>query len=240
MRRLISSVRGIDASCIGTQRWQGEYERLADAAGVVALIASAASDAAQARALCDLLHARGFSTLSVEAGAPAALDALVPRLVEALDWLRDSGACASVGVFGRGVAGNAALRAAALRPALVAALVAQDASPDALLDELPRVRAATLLVVGDDDAALLLAQRRALPLLGGARRLEIVPRASAARRPGRHPGRRPPRHAVVRAAASATAPALSRPHRGRARGRSAPGRRAWAGSASPGCGSCAC
>ena len=181
MRRLISSVRGIDASCIGTQRWQGEYERLADAAGVVALIASAASDAAQARALCDLLHAGGFSTLSVEAGAPAGLDALVPRLVEALDWLRDSGACASVGVFGRGVAGNAALRAAALRPALVAALVAQDASPDALLDELPRVRAATLLVVGDDDAALLLAQRRALPLLGGARRLEIVPRASAAR-----------------------------------------------------------
>ena len=59
--------------------------------------------------------------------------------------------------------------------------MAQDASPDALLDELPRVRAATLLVVGDDDAALLLAQRRALPLLGGARRLEIVPRAGAAR-----------------------------------------------------------
>ncbi|MBS0442817.1 MAG: hypothetical protein JSR38_12740 [Proteobacteria bacterium] len=188
MRRLISSPPGIASSSIGTQRWQGEYERLADAAGVVALIASAASDAAQARALCDLLHAGGFSTLCVEAAvptsAPGGLDTLAPRLVEALEWLRDSGAGAAVGLFGRGLAGSAALRAAALRPALVAALVAQDASPDALLEDLPRVRAATLLVVGDDDAALLLAQRRALPLLGGARRLEIVP--------GSGPGRADP------------------------------------------------
>jgi pimeloyl-ACP methyl ester carboxylesterase len=175
---------GIDALHIGSPGWQGEYERLAQPAGVVALLPSVACDSTAAKSLCLALHERGFSTLCVECGVAADLESLTPRLIEALEWLRDHGPGAPVGVYGCGIGACAALSAAALRPSLVGALVAQGACPDFVLEELPRVRAPTLLVVGQDDAELLRAHRRALPLLGGARRLEIVPGAGACRADG--------------------------------------------------------
>lgn len=169
----------IGAQRVGSQGWQGEYEPLAKPAGAVALLPSLSSEAAAAPSLRAALHDRGFSTLYIESSAVTDFRTLTPGLVEALDWLRDSGSGAPVGVFGSGLGACAALSAAALRPALVEALVAQGAWPELVLAELPRVRAASLLVIGDNDAALLQSHRRALSLLGGARRLEIVPGAGA-------------------------------------------------------------
>lgn len=181
MRRFAREHRGIDASRIGSHGWRGEYERLARPAGVVALLPSLPCDAVGACTLRAVLHERGFSTLCIESGVAADLQTLTPRLVDALEWLRDSGPAAPIGVFGCGIGACAALRAAALRPALVAAVVAQGACPEFVRDDLPGVRAATLLVVGRDDDALLLSHRHALPLLGGARRLEVVPGAGVCR-----------------------------------------------------------
>ncbi len=179
--RTVQDHRCVEARRIGSYGWQAEYERLARPAGAVALLLTSPCDPAASRWLCAALHERGFSTLRIEAGRSAELAALTPRLVEALEWLRVSGPGAPLGVFGGGAGACAALNAAALRPELVEALVAQGGCPESVLARFPHVRAATLLVVGDGDEALLRSHRRALPLLAGARRLEVVPGADACR-----------------------------------------------------------
>jgi dienelactone hydrolase len=171
--------RRVEARRIGSPGWHGDYERLERPAGAVALLPSPPYDAAACRSMCAALHARGFSTLCIEPGRATALDELTPRLVEALEWLRVSGPGAPMGVFGVGIGACAALRAAALRPDLVEALVAQGGCPESVLAAFPRVRAATLLVIGDGDEALLRSHRLALPRLAGARRLEVVPGVDA-------------------------------------------------------------
>jgi pimeloyl-ACP methyl ester carboxylesterase len=179
MLRTVTDRRCIEARRIGSPGWCGEYERLERPAGAVALLPSPPCGAAACRSMCSVLHDHGFSTLCIEPGRAAGLDELTPRLVEALEWLRVSGPGAPLGVFGGGIGACAALRAAALRPDLVEALVAQGACPEPVLAEFPRVRAATLLVIGDGDEVLLRSHRRALPRLAGARRLEVVPGADA-------------------------------------------------------------
>ncbi len=172
-RSTLSSVR------VDRQGWGGAYERLDRPAGVVALLPGPACEAAYTRALCAALHERGLSTLCLDALSAADPQLAEARLMPALDWLQQASGGTPLGVFagGRGMA--AALRAAAARPAHVAALVLHGALPAALLDALPQVQAATLLLVGDAGPGVLQAQRRALPMLGGARRREVVPGADA-------------------------------------------------------------
>lgn len=179
MLRTVPDRRRIEARRIGSPGWHGDYERLERPAGAVALLPSPSCDVALCRAMCAALHARGFSTLCIEPGRAIGLEELTPRLVEALEWLRVSGPGAPLGVFGGGIGACAAVGAAALRPDLVEALVTQGACPDSVLAAFPRVRAATLMVIGDGDEALLRSHRRALAQLGGARRLEVVPGADA-------------------------------------------------------------
>jgi len=180
MLRTVPGHRCVEARRIGAHGWQGEYERLARPAGAVVLMPGLACGASACRLQCAALHERGFSTLCIEPGRVGELESLTPRLVEALEWLRVSGPGSPLGVFGCSVGACAALCVAAERPDLVDALVAQGGCPDAVLAAFPRVRAATLLVIGDGDEDVLRSHRRALPLLAGARRLEIVPGADAA------------------------------------------------------------
>lgn len=179
MLRTVPDHRRVEARRIGSPGWHGDYERLERPAGAIALLASPLCGVTACRSMCAALHERGFSTLCIEAGRAAAIDELTPRLVEALEWLRVSGPGSPLGAFGVGTGACAALSAAAERPDLVEAVVAQGSCPESVLAAFPRVRAATLLVIGDGDEALLRAHRRALPHLNGARRLEVVPGADA-------------------------------------------------------------
>lgn len=157
--------------------WRADYEGVTHARGAVALLPAARDDASSAQWLCRSLHACGCATLCLEVGQGAAPASLTERLIEALEWLRSVHRGVPLGVYGVAEGAAAALLAAARRPELVDALVVL--ACDAPLAALPpgRVCAATLLVAGGGDAAQLAAQRRALPRLAGARRLEIVPGA---------------------------------------------------------------
>jgi putative phosphoribosyl transferase len=82
-----------------------------------------------------------------------------------------------VGLFGSSTGAAAALVAAA-KDATVAAVVSRGGRPDLAAAALPDVKAPTLLIVGVNDRQVLELNRRSLGLLGGAKRLEIVPGAT--------------------------------------------------------------
>ncbi len=110
------------------------------------------------------------------------LDLLTERTVTILDWLvaTDSIGERPMGLFGSSTGAAAALRAAAVRPNLVAAVVSRGGRTDLADPFLDRVRAATLLVVGSRDIPVLRLNRGSLERLGTARarRLEVIPGAS--------------------------------------------------------------
>ncbi|HEY0858763.1 MAG TPA: hypothetical protein VGE16_16990, partial [Albitalea sp.] len=72
----------------------------------------------------------------------------------------------------------AALVAAARRPDGVQAVVSRGGRPDLAGDELARVRAATLLIVGSLDTEVLDLNRAAYALLRCEKRIQAVPRAT--------------------------------------------------------------
>src|SRR4051812_17718810 len=78
---------------------------------------------------------------------------LAERVVGATDWLAGVEATMAlpVGYFGASTGAGAALVAAARRPERVAAVVSRGGRPDLAADDLPRVQAATLLIVGGAD-----------------------------------------------------------------------------------------
>jgi pimeloyl-ACP methyl ester carboxylesterase len=170
---------GVQSVRVERPGWIGEYERPARAVGAVALLPAGGAEGLQRAEIRSVLHELRLSTLGVHAPDGAVPDglALAHGLVDALEWLRENGAVAPVGVFGHGPGAGAALRVAGLRPARTAALVVLGVRPELVAADLPRVQAATLFIVEGGDAALLQAHRRLLPLLGGARRLEVVPGA---------------------------------------------------------------
>jgi dienelactone hydrolase len=104
---------------------------------------------------------------------------LASRLEEALDWLRSEEPLAglAVGLFGASTGAAAALTAAARRPAQVAAVVSRGGRPD-LTAGLARVKAPTLLIVGERDEVVIELNEKALAELKCEKRLEIVPRAT--------------------------------------------------------------
>lgn len=99
------------------------------------------------------------------------------RLGIAADWLvaQPDTKGLALGVLGCGSAAAVALHFAAHRPEQVAALASCGGRPDlAGADALARVRAPTLLIVGEDDCALIEANRRALDQIGGEKDLAVI------------------------------------------------------------------
>jgi pimeloyl-ACP methyl ester carboxylesterase len=168
---------GLEVRRLAIHGWPADYERLARATGAVAVLTGAMGDAAASHSLCDALHGQGCATLRIDAPRRASVAALTRGLVEALQCLRSDHRGVPLGVFGAGLAGCAALQAAAMLPGMVEAVVALELAWTRAMPPLGWVSAATLLMVGRDDPVMLDASRRALPRLGGARRLEIVPGA---------------------------------------------------------------
>src|SRR5690348_570464 len=104
---------------------------------------------------------------------------LSKRLARATDWLMGSSEIRNVklGYFGASTGAAAALVAASGR-ADVAAIVSRGGRPDLAGAALNRVKAPTLLIVGQEDQQVLELNRGALTQLNCEKRLEVVPGAT--------------------------------------------------------------
>ncbi len=102
------------------------------------------------------------------------------RLVGAVDWLGEQERLRDlrIGLFGASTGAAAALIAAARRPEAVAAVVSRGGRADLAGDDLPLVRAPTLLIVGSLDEAVIGMNRWAAGQMQIEPQLEIVRGAS--------------------------------------------------------------
>lgn len=99
------------------------------------------------------------------------------RLDDAARWLADEPETKglALGLFGASTGAAAALQLAASRPDEIAAVVSRGGRPDlAGYDELARVRAPTLLIVGGEDHAVVELNRQALRDLTCEKELVVV------------------------------------------------------------------
>ena len=105
---------------------------------------------------------------------------LADRLIGAMRWLdtQDDTRGLAVGLFGASTGGGAALVAAARRPDRVDAVVSRGGRPDLAAEELPHVRAPTLLIVGGRDSVVIELNKQAMGQMKSPVRLEIVPGAT--------------------------------------------------------------
>jgi putative phosphoribosyl transferase len=139
--------------------------------------------------LVDALYAVGFGTLELDlvtrqeyADARACnccrndVQLLAERLALATDWLayHQSTRELPIGYWGTGTGSAVALMAAAMRPALVSALVSSNGRPLLARPALPQVQAPTLLVAVWSDDALVKVNRAALSQMVCEKRLELI------------------------------------------------------------------
>jgi putative phosphoribosyl transferase len=142
------------------------------------------------RFVADALHQRGLGTLLIDLLTPEEeeeeedvqtaehrfnIDLLVERLLTATDWLSSHAETRdlSIGCFGASTGAAAALRAAVERPE-IAAVVSRGGRPDLAGDALPRVEAATLLIIGDLDYPVIPLNREAYEQLQRSRSRDIA------------------------------------------------------------------
>jgi dienelactone hydrolase len=139
-------------------------------------VARALNDAGFATLLMDLVTPEEDSTAELRFD----VERLAARLIDATDWTsaQPSTRRLEIGYFGASTGAAAALLAAAWRPEQVRAVVSRGGRPDLAGSTLSQVRAPSLLIVGSDDSVVLGMNREALALLGGEKRLDIVPGAT--------------------------------------------------------------
>ncbi|BAV33078.1 DeoR family transcriptional regulator [Sulfuricaulis limicola] len=108
------------------------------------------------------------------------IDLLTHRLLLATQWAGQQPAtrALALGYFGASTGAAAALRAAAALGPGIGAVVSRGGRPDLALDDLPRVQAPTLLIVGGNDAAVIELNRAAYRELCGEKELKIIPGAT--------------------------------------------------------------
>ena len=144
-------------------------------------VARVLNDAGLATLLLDLLTAEEEAVGAQTAELRFDIGLLAERVVGATDWLAgvDATAALPVGCFGASTGAGAALVAAARRPYRVRAVVSRGGRPDLAADDLPRVQAATLLIVGGNDEPVIGLNRQALDRLGAKeKQLHIIPGAT--------------------------------------------------------------
>jgi len=108
------------------------------------------------------------------------IELLASRLFDAHRWLSESAAPRGlrIGYFGASTGAAAALVAAATVPEKVHAVVSRGGRPDLAASWLPRVRAPTLLIVGELDSPVLEWNEDAYRLLQAEKKLIVVPGAT--------------------------------------------------------------
>jgi putative phosphoribosyl transferase len=144
--------------------------------------------AGRSDAVAAVLRAAGLATLRLDLAGTAAetatagrdVDALVDRLVAATEWiLRDPETQPlNIGYWSTDVGAAAALIAAAQAPEHVDAVVSIAGDPELAGDQLEKVRAATLLVIGDADRSRLSGNLRAFDRLWKDKSLETIAEAT--------------------------------------------------------------
>jgi pimeloyl-ACP methyl ester carboxylesterase len=105
---------------------------------------------------------------------------LTHRLLLATQWAGQQVATRglALGYFGASTGAAAALRAAAALGPEIGAVVSRGGRPDLALDDLARVQAPTLLIVGGNDAVVIELNRAAYRELCGEKELKIIPGAT--------------------------------------------------------------
>lgn len=174
----------------GDASMSGELCEVAQMKGLVLLARVDAGDqrACGNRYLADLLHACNIGTLSFDlltedelANGQCGLDIALQawRIRQAMSW---AAGCRPLprgpyGLAAGDTAAAAALEVAAAMPVDVAAVVSCGGRPDLAWCILPRVRAPTLLIVGDREPSVTDLHRAVLRELTCNKRLEVIPNA---------------------------------------------------------------
>ncbi len=105
---------------------------------------------------------------------------LAERLVHATKWAKQQKQTKDfhIGYFGSSTGGGAALVAAAELPDEIGAVVSRGGRPDLAGDALPKVKAATLLIVGGEDHVVIELNEQARAQMKCECKIEIVPGAT--------------------------------------------------------------
>lgn len=108
------------------------------------------------------------------------IDFLTERLLLATNWLKSQpwGKGLRLGYFGASTGAAAALQAAAMMGPSIFAIVSRGGRPDLAMSYLAKVRAPTLLIVGELDIPVIELNRQAYELLATEKELSIVPGAT--------------------------------------------------------------
>ncbi|NHF59727.1 alpha/beta hydrolase [Flavobacteriaceae bacterium TP-CH-4] len=108
------------------------------------------------------------------------IDLLTMRLIDVTQWVQHQKETKDlpIGYFGASTGAASALRAAAFYGEDIKAVVSRGGRPDLALDDLSRVTAPTLFVVGGWDKVVIELNEKAFEKLQCERKLEIIPHAT--------------------------------------------------------------
>ena len=179
----------------GDTELEGTLGVPADAKGIVLFAHGSGSSrfSSRNRYVARVLRDAGLATLLLDLLSPAEervdevtrqhrfdIGLLARRLVATIDWLgaQPETADLSVGMFGASTGGGAALVAAAERPGRVDAVVSRGGRPDLAADALSRVRAPTLLIVGERDDVVIDLNEQARRQMTAPVEIVIIPGAT--------------------------------------------------------------
>ncbi|MER3374670.1 MAG: dienelactone hydrolase family protein [Allomuricauda sp.] len=107
------------------------------------------------------------------------IDKLTHRLIKTTQWAQEHHRTKGlpIGYFGASTGAASALRAAAFFGNNIKAVVSRGGRPDLAMDELYKVKAPTLLIVGSLDTHVISLNQRAYENLKCKKKLEIIPDA---------------------------------------------------------------
>lgn len=143
-------------------------------------VAKALNQEKFATLLFDLLTSEEDAIDSINADYRFNIPLLADRLVGVTDWLKQQSNLKNLvlGYFGASTGAGAALIAAAKCPESIAAVVSRGGRPDLADPYLPKVKAPTLLIVGELDSQVIALNKKAQAQMSATTKLAIVPGAT--------------------------------------------------------------
>tara|TARA_R110000868_G_scaffold126481_8_gene333610 strand:- start:1078 stop:1746 length:669 start_codon:yes stop_codon:yes gene_type:complete len=108
------------------------------------------------------------------------IDLITMRLIDVTQWVQQQIELKDlpIGYFGASTGAAAALKAAAFYGKDIGAVVSRGGRPDLAFEDLPKVTAPTLLIVGGWDEVVITLNKKAYQNLHCERRLDIIPQAT--------------------------------------------------------------
>jgi putative phosphoribosyl transferase len=191
----IETMREVDIPVGGPVRVGGTLSVPENAAGLILFAHGSGSSrfSPRNRYVAGMLQETGLGTLLIDllTGEEERIDMvtaemrfdiglLAERVMAAARWVLDDEATRDlhIGCFGSSTGAAAALVAAAEMGDAIKAVVSRGGRPDLAMDCLPRVKAPTLLIVGENDQQVIAMNRSAYELLRVEKQLLIVPEAT--------------------------------------------------------------